>query len=78
MQGEAVKEINAEPGNVVTGIPINDGRAGIYLLKYESEGKSYSERTCYFEIDGALELIQILNEIICINSNEVLKIDYID
>nr|WP_281169211.1 T9SS type A sorting domain-containing protein [Sporocytophaga myxococcoides] len=44
MQGDVVKEINAEPDNKSTRVQIRDIRAGIYLLKYESEGKSFSER----------------------------------
>ncbi len=44
MQGEVVKEINAESDKVLTRVQISDIRAGIYLLKYESEGKSFSEK----------------------------------
>jgi photosystem II stability/assembly factor-like uncharacterized protein len=42
MQGEVVEEINAGPG--YTRIQVSDVRAGLYFLRYESEGKSFSEK----------------------------------
>lgn len=44
MQGGTIKEINTEPGNMFTRVQISDIRAGVYILKYESDGKSFSER----------------------------------